>query len=115
MLLLFSIIFFGRNQDIAEAGRRRVVATSFMFSSYLLSIDIDTLVVVVVERGVYVIVPISTLTRISWFPHHTATLTSSHHHRKRIADVIMIPIPHYTPAVIDLPLKAVLRCSTVSS
>ena len=35
-----------------------------MFSSYLLSVD------TVVERGVYVIVPIST-SRIYWFSHHT--------------------------------------------
>ena len=51
--------------DIAEAGRRRVVATFSSLPTYLVLAD-----TLVVERGVYVIVPISTL-RIHWFPHHT--------------------------------------------
>ena len=71
-IFIFFEIFW-ENQDIAEAGRRRVVATFSSLPTYLVLLA-DTLVVL--EREVYVIVPIST-PRIHWFPHHTF-LRASH-------------------------------------
>ena len=59
--IILNHFFLGETKNIAET-----YSSSHLYVLFLHLLSLDT----AVERGVYVMVPISTL-RISWFSHHT--------------------------------------------